>query len=131
MLGACAQVRRQVLHIDCISHGHHGRVPDYILKLSHITRPGMPRNPDLCLTSQAADLLLVLCREASDEVEREQSEILFSIRQRRQLYLHHRESIEQIFTESLFRDEGPQIVVRGSDDPDVHLSGGERAYALD
>jgi hypothetical protein len=47
------------------------------------------------------------------------------------LNFHHGKSIVQIFTEALFDNEGPGVVIRGSDDPDVHLPGTQRSYALD
>ena len=66
-----------------ISPGHHGSVPYDVFKLTHITRPGMSRKPDLCAMGQASDPLLVLRRKPADEVTVEQRQIFFSFRQPR------------------------------------------------
>ena len=68
MFRARLQVCREILHVNHLSHAHHGCVANDILKLAHVDRPGMLRKPDLRAMSQSPDLFSVLRGEPGDEV---------------------------------------------------------------
>src|SRR6185437_1769260 len=120
----------EVLHINCVAHGHHSRVTDNIFKLPNIARPRMLRKPDLRAVSQAADFLAVLSGEASNEMALKQGEIFFPVSQAWAFNFHHGKAIVEILSKTLLSHCGAQIVVGGGDHVHVDLMCAQRSHAL-
>ena len=123
------QVRRQIRHVDRLAL-HHDGVTNDVLQFPDITRPGMLGKPDLRDRRHVVHRFSILRGEAFEEVTLEQYQIVFPLRQSRYPDLYHREPIKKVFTEAFSGNQGPQILVGGGDDADIHFSAIQRPYAL-
>jgi energy-coupling factor transporter ATP-binding protein EcfA2 len=76
------------------------------------------------------DVLAVLCGETSNKVPFQQGQVFFPIRKTRRFNLHHRETVIEIFAETLVSYGGAEVVIRGGDHPHIDLSSTQRSYSL-
>ena len=75
-------------------------------------------------------VFLVLRGEPRNEMPLEQRKIFFAIRQPRRLNFHHGETVVQILPKTFLGDGGPQVVIRGGNDANIHFAGAQRSHSL-
>ncbi|OPY04690.1 MAG: hypothetical protein A4E67_02271 [Syntrophaceae bacterium PtaB.Bin038] len=67
------------------------------------------------------DLLAVLRRELREEMVDQGGNVLLALPQRREVHVHHVETVEEVLAERAVPDPGLEVAVRGGDDPDVGM----------
>src|SRR5207249_10064841 len=93
---------------------------DYVLQLAHVAAPGILEESGRRLRGE---LLVppVLLVDLGEEACRQDEDLLFAVSQRRDAYLHHVQAIVEIFAERTPGEGLLEVLIRRSDDPDVHI----------
>ena len=115
---------------DWLARKHH-RLLHGVLQLAHVAGPVVLHHQLQGPLADAFDPLAILFGVFLDEVLHKQRNVLTPFAQRRQMNGHHVEAEIQVLTETPLANLLPQVPVRRSDDPHVHLHRLRRAHALE
>src|SRR5262249_35443665 len=104
---------------------------DDVLELSHVSRPAVPPEGGGRVGTDRRQPLTGPGRELTDEAFGEQQHVVPPLPERRQGEGKDAQPVVEILAELPVGNRAPQVAVRRSDDPDVHLARARAAHRLE